>query len=672
MKKPAGTHAGRRLRIPDPLPDVVVEDLRPLVDGGRFHAKAIVGDRVVVSADVFAHGHDVVRAHLRIQPPSDAPETTRAMRALGNDRFEADFEPGEIGVHAVSVLGEIDHLATWSRDARRRVEAGVFEVSDPPTGAALLGEALGAIGNDAPGAAALGALVRALGAADEVGGLRAVLETLEDHEAVLVGRPPGRGALAGASTTVFAQRERAAFSSWYECFPRSMSPDPSRPGTLADLRDRLDYVARLGFDVLYLPPIHPIGVTARKGRNNSPLAAPGDVGSPWAIGAAAGGHEAIAAELGNHADFEALVAAAGQRNIEIALDLAFQCSPDHPWVREHPEWFTHRPDGTIACAENPPKRYEDVYPLNFATPDRDGLYRALLDVTRQWIEWGVRIFRVDNPHTKPFAFWEWMIGEVRRGTPDVLFLSEAFTRPKVMHRLAKLGFDQSYTYFTWRETSGELQDYFNELAHGPGRDYFRPNAWPNTPDILAHSLQRGGRASFVARLVLAAGLSSNYGIYGPVFELLEDRLARPDSEDYLDSEKYEVRHFDLGDPKSIAPVIARVNAARRDHPALWRNDSLAFHRVDNDAVLCWSKASGDGRDVILGVVSLDPLWSQSGFVELDLGRLGIDATEPFALVDQLDGAVYTWKGSRNFVLLDPAQHPAHLFTLRREVEGVPS
>jgi starch synthase (maltosyl-transferring) len=643
---------------------VVVENLEPIVDCGRFAAKAVVGDPVIVEADVFAHGHDLVRAWLRHRAAGGRGWKATAMTSLGNDRWRGSFVPGGAGTVEIEVVGAMDELATWQRDATRRLAADRLDSFDHKLGAGLLTEAAGELRSGGEDEAANTVAAQASEVEDGIDA--GVLDQVEALTEVLLLRPPpaaGTGTVTIARTTVKVARERAAFSSWYELFPRSASPEPGRAGTLADVVGRLDYVAALGFDVLYLPPIHPIGTTARKGRGNSPLAGPGDVGSPWAIGSAEGGHDAIAKELGSIADFERLVGEAAARGIEIALDLAFQCSPDHPWVGEHPAWFAHRLDGTIACAENPPKRYEDIYPLDFSTEDREGLWQALLGVVRVWVERGVHLFRVDNPHTKPFEFWEWLIDAVKAEHPEVLFLSEAFTRPKVMHRLAKLGFDQSYTYFTWRDTKQELMDYFDELAHGPGRCYFRPNVWPNTPDILARSLAEGGPPAFVTRLVLAAGLSANYGIYGPVFELLEREPAAPGSEEYLASEKYEVRHHDLADPRSIAGVVARVNEARRAHPALQRDRHLRFHHIDNDRIICWSKRDDTGGDTVIGVVNLDPTWAQAGVVDLDLAAIGLAPDVPFVVQDMLDGATYTWVGPRNYVQLDPARRPAHLFSV---------
>jgi len=658
--------------VPAPVPDVVVEAVEPYVECGRFACKATVGDPLTVSADVFAHGHDVVRAVVRHRSAGARRWQESPLAHLGNDRFAGTIVPDREGILEIEVTGEVDELATWARDARRRWEAGRPDSFDGEIGARLLNEAAEllpaapATGGKAANKTAVAAIRQA---AERVGTSFDAdsLATIDELAELLATRRLAEGtAVPCVRFTATVAPARAAFSSWYELFPRSTSLDRRRPGRLTDVIERLDYVADLGFDVLYLPPIHPIGVTARKGKGNTTTALPGDVGSPWAIGGHAGGHDAVAPELGTIADLEHLVAEAKRRGIDVALDLAFQCSPDHPWVREHPDWFHHRPDGTISCAENPPKRYDDIYPIDFKTSDREGLWRMLLAVTKWWADQGIGIFRVDNPHTKPFAFWEWLIAEIKREHPGTIFLSEAFTRPKVMHRLAKLGFDQSYTYFAWRYEKWDLTEYFSELAHGPGRAYFRPNVWPNTPDILGRSLQQGGPASFVARLVLAGGLSANYGIYGPVFELMWDTPAAPGSEEYLHSEKYEVHHHDWDNPHSLRHLVARVNLARRAHPALQRDRGLRFLPVDNEHLVAWRKRDDSGDDVVIGVVNLDPRAVQAGFVEVDLTDLGIAEGEPFEVHDALTDAVYRWQGGRNFVRLDPEGVPAHLLAVVRD------
>jgi starch synthase (maltosyl-transferring) len=420
----------------------------------------------------------------------------------------------------------------------------------------------------------------------------------------------------------------------------------------------------MGFDVLYLPPVHPIGKTKRKGANNAVKARSGDPGSPWAIGSKEGGHKSVNPELGTLEDFRRLVRKAREKGIDVALDIAFQCSPDHPYVKEHPQWFTWRPDGTVQYAENPPKKYEDIYPFNFDTPDWRSLWQELLSVFLFWMEQGVRIFRVDNPHTKPFRFWEWLIAEIRKQDEGVIFLSEAFTRPRVMQHLAKLGFTQSYTYFTWRNSKYDLTQYFTELTQTPVADYFRPNLWPNTPDILHEYLQHGGRQAFVARLVLAATLSSNYGMYGPAFELMEHEPREPGSEEYLHSEKYEVRHWDLGRPDSLRDLITLVNRARRDNAALHSNQGLRFLDIDNDQLIAYSKQTDDAANVVIVVVNLDTNWTQSGWLGLPLAEWGIAEDEQYQVHDLLSDARYIWQGSRNFVQLDPRVIPAHVFRLR--------
>ena len=648
--------------VPPDVPDVVVENVAPNVDGGRFAAKAVVGRPLRVEADVFAHGHDLVRALVRSRRERSRRWNEAPMRALGNDRFAGAVVPEALGCLEIEVVGALDPLATWARDARRRLEASRPDPLDSEVGGALLVEAAEELVERAEAESV--ALVRSMAERVHRGLDLALLDELDALAPLLAHRAILSDEATTVRTKAVASRERAAFSSWYELFPRSASDDPTRPGTLADVAERLGYIDELGFDVVYLPPVHPIGRSGRKGRNNSTVAAPDDVGSPWAIGAEEGGHTAIAPELGTFEDFDRLVEAAQAHGMEVAIDLAFQASPDHPWVRKHEAWFRHRPDGTIACAENPPKRYEDIYPLDFHTEDREALWQELLGVVLFWVGHGVRIFRVDNPHTKPFAFWEWLIAEVKRGHPDVVFLSEAFTRPRVMHRLAKLGFDQSYTYFAWRDAKWEIEQYFEELAHGPGAAYFRSNVWPNTPDILAKSLQRGGRPSFIARLVLAGGLSANYGIYGPVFELLWDAPAAPGSEEYLNSEKYEVHHHDLESPHSIRGVVAKLNALRRAHPALQYDEGLRFRPVDNDSLVAWTKSDPSGIDVVIGVVNLDWQWAQSGFVELDLSDFGILEGDAFEVHDVLTEETFVWRGGRNFVKLDPRAMPAHLLEVR--------
>jgi len=642
---------------------VVISGVSPEIDCGRFPIKRTVGESVEVEADVFADGHDALAVVLRFRAEDETAWREVPMRPLPNDRWRGSFRVERLVGYRYSVRGWVDRFATWRGDLAKRVEADQELSVDLLIGAELV---------DAAAARATGADRKALrraAAALRAGDDAAVREGLSEELAALMASAPDRrlASTYERELTVITDRRRAGFSSWYELFPRSAADEPGRHGTLADVEKLLPSIAEMGFDVLYLAPIHPIGRTFRKGRNNAEQAAPGDVGSPWAIGGEEGGHTAIHPDLGTFEDFDRLVASAGDLGLEVAMDLAYQCSPDHPWVREHPEWFRHRPDGTIQYAENPPKKYQDIYPLDFETPDWRGLWEGLRSVVDSWIGHGVRIFRVDNPHTKAFPFWEWMIGEVRREHPDVIFLSEAFTRPKVMYRLAKLGFTQSYTYFAWRSSKWELTQYFTELTRTEVAEYFRPNLWPNTPDILTEQLQMGGRPVFVTRLVLAATLGASYGIYGPAFELMEHRAVAPGREEYLDSEKYEIRQWDRGRPDSLAELIARVNRIRRENPALQQDRTLRFHDIDNDQLIAYSKRSEDGANTILVVVNLDPHHVQSGWIELPLEELGIDPSSGFQVHDLLGDGRYLWHGPRNFVELSPHVLPAHVFRVRHRV-----
>jgi starch synthase (maltosyl-transferring) len=636
---------------------VVVEGVKPEIDCGRFPIKRITGDTVTVEADVFADGHDVVAGILGWRRHGTKQWTETPMEDLGNDHWRASFVPEEQGRHEYAVWGWVDHFATWWRGMQRKLEAGVDVKVDRLIGAELIeAAAKRAPSEDAE---------RLLAQAEQLRGPGDLLGL--SSELVALVSAYADTSLAGSSPEygLVVDRPRARFSAWYEMFPRSASDEPGRHGTLKDVERRLPYVAGLGFDVLYLPPIHPIGVAHRKGKNNSNEPGPADPGSPWAIGGAEGGHTAIHPDLGTFADFDRLVVAAERFGLEVALDFAIQASPDHPWVTEHPQWFRARPDGTLQYAENPPKKYQDIYPIDFESEDWQNLWEALKEVVDFWIGHGVKIFRVDNPHTKTFAFWEWLIGGVKAEHPEVLFLAEAFTRPKVMYRLAKLGFTQSYTYFTWRTTKAELIDYVTELTTTEVREFFRPNFWPNTPDILAQQLQGGGgRAAFVARLILAACLSTSYGVYGPPFEMAEDAPIAPGSEEYLNSEKYEIRSWDLHRMDSLSEVIARVNLIRNENPALQGDAVPAFQPVDNDQLIAWTKSTDDLSNVILVVVNLDPHYAQSGWVDLPLAALGLPAYDPYQVEDLLTGMRFTWTGPRNYVRLDPAALPAHILALR--------
>lgn len=644
---------------------VVIEAVKPEIDGGRFPIKRTVGETVVVEADVFADGHDAISAALLYRPESDSDWTEAPMDYLNNDHWRAEFTVTEVGRYRYGVQGWVDRFKSWRRDLKKRVEARQNVEVDLLIGARLVEEAARrAADRDAKRLKAWAVTLRIKGEQ-----AKRIHSALSEELAQMMERYPDKRFATTYATelVVDVDRDRARFSSWYEMFPRSCSPQPGRHGTFKDCEARLPEIAAMGFDVLYFPPIHPIGRAYRKGKNNATHAGPDDVGSPWAIGAKEGGHKAIHPQLGTLADFRRLVSKAKQHGIEIALDIAFQCSPDDPYIKEHPEWFRQRPDGTVQYAENPPKKYQDIYPFDFETSDWQPLWDELKSVVRFWCEQGVRIFRVDNPHTKPFAFWEWMIGDLKRKYPDTIFLAEAFTRPKVMYELAKLGFTQSYTYFAWRNTKAELTQYFTELAQSDVREYFRPNLWPNTPDILTEYLQFGGRPAFISRLVLAATLGASYGIYGPAFELCENRPREPRSEEYLDSEKYEIKHWDTNNPNSLKDLITRVNRIRRENPALQSDRSLRFYPTDNDELICYGKHTDDFSEVILVVVSLDPRHTHSGWVELPIHELGLSPDKPYQVHDLLDDARYLWHGPRNFVELNPHELPAHIFRVRRLV-----
>jgi starch synthase (maltosyl-transferring) len=652
----------------------VVDAVLPIVDGGRFAAKCIAGHPFEVVAHAFTDGHDLVRVMLCWRPElpgsSAAAAQSVEMTALGNDEWTASFTPPVPGRYRYTAVAWVDHFKSWRVELQRRVDPGDIRLA-ALAGATLADEAaLRAKGDDRIALKNWAAALRKdadanmeMGAAD-ADALKAA--ALDESIADVASRHPDRSREMRyeLELPLTVDRERAAFSAWYELFPRSTSSEAGRHGTFKDVEARLPYIAEMGFDVLYMPPIHPIGRDRRKGRNNALTAEPGDVGSPWAIGAAEGGHTAILPALGTPEDFRSLVAKAGEFGLEIALDIAFQCAPDHPWVTQHPQWFRWRPDGSVQYAENPPKKYQDIYPFNFETDDWQALWQALKGVFDHWIAQGVNIFRVDNPHTKAFPFWEWAVGEIKRENPQVLFLAEAFTRPKVMHRLAKLGYSQSYTYYTWRNTRQELIEYFTELHDGPGRDYFRPNVWPNTPDILNEHLHAAPRAVFMTRLLLAATLSGNYGIYGPAYELMEGRPRSAGSEEYLDSEKYQITQWDLDRAESLRGFIATVNRARHSEKALQVGGSLRFLDTDNDQLLAYARGSADGASLVIGVVNLDPRNRQSGWVDVEAWRLGIDGLPSFEVEDLLSGNVFSWHGGGNFVILDPAEVPAHLLRVR--------
>jgi starch synthase (maltosyl-transferring) len=640
---------------------VVIERVEPEVDGGRFAIKRIVGEPVRVCADIYADGHDLLRAVLLYRRANETEWLEEEMRLVENDRWEGSFQVQALGRYVYTIVAWVDGFQTWSVDLVKRADAGQDISVDVLVGAEIVQvSADRARGSDSKKLADAAAKLKEFAARDR----DAALAMARSAElTLLVNRNRDRSADSRYEKElgVVVDPEKARFSTWYEMFPRSCTTDPKRHGTFRDCVDRLGYIAGMGFDVLYLPPIHPIGRTERKGKNNSTSPLPEDTGSPWAIGAEEGGHKSIHPQLGTLDDLKLLQRKARELGIDISLDIAFQCSPDHPYVREHREWFRERPDGTVQYAENPPKRYQDIYPFDFESERAPELWEELKSIVLYWIAQGIRIFRVDNPHTKPFAFWEWLITGVKRDYPEVIFLSEAFTRPKVMYQLAKLGFTQSYTYFAWKNANWELTQYFTELSQPGVGEFFRPNLWPNTPDILNAYLQKGGRPAFMSRLVLAATLGASYGIYGPAFELCENRAAREGSEEYLDSEKYQLRVWDIHNPNSLKDLLAHVNGIRRSSRALQGNTGLKFHPVDNEQLIAYSKVCEDGSDRILVVVNLDPRNTQSGWVSVALDELRLGTRESYQVHDLLTDVRYVWHGSRNYVQLNPAALPAHIF-----------
>ncbi len=708
--RPAGSPSVAPATPSDGLKRVAIEAATPEIDSGRFPAKRVVGETVVVEADIFTDGHDALAAVVRYRHETATGWRETPMAPLVNDRWRGEFPVTELGRYVYTIEAWVDHFETWSRQLAKRVAAGQDVTVELEVGARMLEETAARADGHAADAARMRELARLMRTPTP----QAIATSPSDRAAVAAGSPsPASGEgqpsphLAGiaarsgspspasgegealmrryadrAQATTYAREvgvivepQKARFSTWYELFPRSTGPAdagraqgalPQRHGTFKDVERLLPEIARMGFDVLYLPPIHPIGRTHRKGANNMP-AQPREPGSPWAIGSEVGGHKAVNPELGTLADFRRLVKTAAGEGIDVALDIAFQCSPDHPYTREHPEWFKHRPDGSIQYAENPPKKYEDIYPFDFETEHWRELWQELLSIVLYWAEQGVGVFRVDNPHTKPFAFWEWLIAELRRAHPEAILLSEAFTRPKVMYRLAKVGFSQSYTYFAWRNTAYELYQYFTELSQPPIRDFFRPNLWPNTPDILTEYLQTGGRPAFQARLILAATLGASYGIYGPPFEALEGRPREHGSEEYLDSEKYQLRDWKR-DP-SMSELIGIVNHIRRENPALQSDRGLRFHFTENDQLLAYSKSTPDNANVILTVVNVDPHHVQRGMVNLPLEELGIESDRSYQAHELISGARYLWSGARNFVEVNPQSMPGQIFRFRRRVRS---
>jgi starch synthase (maltosyl-transferring) len=646
---------------------VIIESLSPAVEGGAFPAKRVAGERITIEADIFADGHDLISAVVLHRHGDEQDWSEVRLRSLANDRWRTEITVERLGFHHFTIEAWIDHFLTWHRDLKKRIDGGVSAEE-------LRVQFL--IGADHLRQAMTHASVRDrkrlqgfLDSLESDAPKEEILEDVASEDLLMLMWRNGERRFATRyekELLIEIDPPKAGFSTWYELFPRSAANDEGRHGTFEDVEAQLPRVAKMGFDVLYLPPIHPIGRTFRKGKNNSVTAERDDVGSPWAIGGGEGGHKSVHPELGTLDDFERLVRKAKTLGIDVAMDIAFQASPDHPYVKEHPRWFLLRPDGTIQYAENPPKKYQDIYPFHFENDEWTELWDELRDVFAFWIGKGVRVFRVDNPHTKPLPFWEWCIRDLKREWPDLIFLAEAFTRPKIMYRLAKAGFTQSYTYFAWRDTKAELTEYFEEITKPPVSDFFRPNAWPNTPDILPEFLQYGGRPAFAMRLILAATLSANYGIYGPPFERMWHVARESGSEEYIDSEKYQLHHWpDAQD--DLSELAARVNRIRRENPALQQNATLRFHDTTNEQVICYSKSSGD--NVVVTVVNLDPHNTHSAWIELDLLALQLDGHRSFQVHDLLSGARHIWTGSRNFVQLNPNVIPAHIFRIRRKVRS---
>jgi len=634
---------------------VLIEDVQPQVDGGVYPAKRTVGERVDVSANIYADGHDHLRAEVVYRFGESGAWMSVEMKSEMNDKWSASFYVTEKGTYYFFVQAWVDHFDTWFDGIKKKIVANVDVSLELQEGAIFLRHA-------ADSYKALQTWAKELGDSKKV--RKAINRVMTEEFAEAVHLYPLRKHVARqeGELKVRVEDQGALFSAWYELFPRSSSLKPNTHGTFKDTIKLLPRIAAMNFDVLYLPPIHPIGKANRKGKNNSVTAKVGEPGSPWAIGSDEGGHKSIHPELGTMQDYQQLQKEAKKYNIRMALDLAFQCAPDHPYVAEHPEWFRQRPDGSIQYAENPPKKYQDIYPFNFETESWEELWKELKSVIFFWIEHGVTIFRVDNPHTKPFIFWEWVIGEVNKEYPDIIFLSEAFTRPKVMAALAKLGFTQSYTYFTWRVTKQEIMEYMNELVFGPSRNYFRPNFWPNTPDILPWHLQRQNQNMFIIRFALASTLSSNYGMYGPVFEFCENEPV-DGKEEYHNSEKYEIRSYDWRKTNRMTDIITIVNKARKDNPALQTTWNLQFCSVENPNLIAYLKATDDRSNMILVVVNLDPHQRQSGYIQLPLHVLGIKGRINVKLQDLVTSEDYTWTQEWNYVELQPHKMPFHLFKM---------
>jgi len=641
---------------------IIIEALSPQVDDGQFYAKMVVGQQVEVACDLFADGHDVINGTLLYRHSSDKKWSNKYLKSYGNDRWGAQFIVEKQGFYHYTIKGWVDHALNWQHELERKVQGGLYVNVELLEGIQYLERLLPkCTAKEKEFVEELKNLFQ-----DEKNYSEAIRLAHSDKLKDLFYKYPKEDYSLTYEKTleIYVDRKKALFSTWYEIFPRSAAKTVGKHGTFKDCEKLMSRIAEMGFDTLYFPPIHPIGISHRKGKNNVTKAAKGDPGVPWAIGAKEGGHKSILPELGTLEDFKSLINMAKKHGLEIAMDIAFQCSPDHPYVKEHPKWFKWRPDGTVQYAENPPKKYQDILPINFETEDWENLWNELLSVCLYWNDLGIKIFRLDNPHTKPFRFWQWLIAKIKEHDPDVLFLAEAFTRPKIMHQLAKVGFTQSYTYYTWRNNKAELSEYMTELAHGPSSEYFRPNFWPNTPDINPYNLQGGNQTMFLTRYFMAATLSSNYGMYGPVYEYMVHE-AYPGKEEYLNSEKYEIKTWDWDQSTKLTVLIKIINRIRKENSALHFTNNIHLCEIDNDQIFAYFKMSEDETNYLLMVVNLDPHNRQSGWLQLPLNLLKVDEGHDLLMRELITQNSYVWNKEWNFIELDPFGLPFHLFKIEK-------
>ncbi|WP_345950693.1 alpha-1,4-glucan--maltose-1-phosphate maltosyltransferase [Mucilaginibacter sp. PAMB04274] len=640
---------------------VIITNVSPRVEEGRFPAKVVVNEDVTLSADIFSDGHDEIAASAYIKHADDTAWSEIPMTFVINDHWEAILKTGKLGFYDFKIEGWVDHYTTWKKGLKKKFDAGQDIAVELLIGIELLEEAAAHNVDDKASLLSWASQIKRLTDPKEA----VALALSPDIAGVMYKhRHPELVTQFPVTYRIEVERLKAAFSTWYELFPRSAADGPGKHGTFKDVVRLLPRVAKMGFDVLYFPPIHPIGEKNRKGKNNSLTAGPDDPGSPWAIGNRLGGHKAIHPQLGTLKDFKSLIKEAEKLGVEIAMDIAYQCAPDHPYVKEHPQWFKWRPDGTVQYAENPPKKYEDILPFNFETEDWENLWQELKSVIDYWVDAGIRVFRIDNPHTKAFGFWQWMIGEVRTKNPEVIFLAEAFTRPRIMERLGKAGFNQSYSYFTWRNTKQELEEYLTELTKTEMRYFYRPNFWPNTPDILPPALTQGGDNAHITRVILAATLSSNYGLYGPVYEF-GINAPHGAKEEYIDNEKYEIKNWDWNRYTRIGDIITRVNRIRKQNPALQTTWNIEFATTSNEQIICYVKTDKATHNNLVIAVNLDVFNTQGAHVKIPLPKLGIGYDEPYQVTDLLSGSTYQWTGDYNYVELNPYQMPAHIFKVEK-------